>query len=165
MVEESLGASFHGGLMEAYTLFILWWLFLLGGGCIIGGGCTYRSEVLQLSYCFEDNFVGEVAHIFIFLCKDFFTRASGSKGASLQWNLETFEEGAPCLGAYFFLDLYRSLREVVIVSGSFFSCTFCIPHYLHYIYRLIFQIGFSRGVLSRVMLTKNRCVHFMYARV
>jgi hypothetical protein len=31
LIEGSSGASFHGRLMEAYTLFILWWLFLLGG--------------------------------------------------------------------------------------------------------------------------------------
>jgi hypothetical protein len=35
----------------------------------------------------------------------------------------------------------------------------------HYIYIHSSQTGFPRGVLSRVMLTKNTCVHFMYVRV
>ena len=59
-----------------------------------------------------------------------------------------------------FLDLYCILRETTIVSGSFVSCTCCIPPSLHHIYRLIFQTGFPQGGLSRVMLTKNTCVHF-----
>jgi hypothetical protein len=36
----------------------------------------------------------------------------------------------------------------------------------HYIYIYIhLKLVFPKGVLSRVMLTKNTCVHFMYVRV
>ena len=40
MVEGSLGASIHGGAMEAWTPIYLWGSHLLRGGCTIGGGHT-----------------------------------------------------------------------------------------------------------------------------
>jgi hypothetical protein len=43
------------------------------------------------------------------------------------------------------LDLYFSLRQVVIVTGSSIFCTCCIPPFILLIYRHIFQIGFPRG--------------------
>jgi hypothetical protein len=58
------------------------------------------------------------------------------------------------------LGLCSSLVQAAIVSGSSVYCTCCIPPSILHIYTLIFQTSFPRGFfLSRVMLTKNTCVH------
>ena len=133
------------------VLIYLWCSYLLGGGR------TPSVHVLSLANCCLDCFLGEVAHIRRFVCKGFFYKEIRSKGARLDWDRATSEEGAPCLGAFIFLDLYSSLRGDAIVSGSFVYYTCCILYFLHHLYRLTFQIGFPRGVLSRVVLTKNTC--------
>jgi hypothetical protein len=66
--------------------------------------------------------------------------------------------GCTFLGHLEVLDLCFSLDLAAIVSGSFIFCTCCIPPSSFLIYRHIFQTGFPRGVLSRVMLTKNTYV-------
>jgi hypothetical protein len=43
------------------------------------------------------------------------------------------------------LDLYFSLDQVAIVSGSSIFCTYCITPSILLIYRHIFQTGFPRG--------------------
>jgi hypothetical protein len=75
----------------------------------------------------KDNFSGEATHESTLWCKGFSIRASGSKGASFQW-IELYLRRAHHAWAHLsLLDLCCSLRQAAIVSGSFVSCTCCIP--------------------------------------
>jgi hypothetical protein len=135
---------------------------------LLGGGHIASREVLQWSDCFEDNFNGEATHESTLWCKGFSIRASGSKGASFQWIEQHLRRAHHAWVHLSLLDLCCSLRQATIVSGSFISCTCCIPPSILHLYILPFQTGFPRrggggGGLSRVMLTKNSCVHFMHA--
>jgi hypothetical protein len=112
---------------------------------LLGGGRTASREVLQWSDCFEDSFSGEVAHIFRVVCKGFSIRASRSKGASFQWIGQLVRRAHHARAHLYLLDLCCSLRQAAIVSGSFVSCTCCIPPSILHIYTLIFQTGFPRG--------------------
>jgi hypothetical protein len=106
---------------------------------------AHSREVLQWSDCFEDCFSGEAAHKSTLWCKGFSIRASGSKGASFQWIEQHLRRAHHAWAHLSLLDLCCSLRQAAIVSGSFVSCTCCIPPSILHIYILPFQTGFPRG--------------------
>jgi hypothetical protein len=128
---------------------------------LLGGGRTASREDLQSSDCSEDRFSGELQHRFKVLWEGFSIRASSWQRASIQWFWQLVRRAHHPRAPLLHLDLCFSLVQAAIVSGSSVYCTYCIPRspsFLH-IYTLIIQNGFPRGVLSRVMLTKNTCVH------
>jgi hypothetical protein len=137
--EESLGASFHGGLMKAQGPTYLWFLFLLGGGH------TCSREVLHWSYFFEGSFIGEEAHKSTLWCKGFSIRSSWSKGASFQWIEQYLRRVHHAWAHLSLLDLCCNLRQAAIVSCSFVSCTCCIPPSILHIYILPFHTSFPPG--------------------
>ena len=144
--------------MEAATnlspSFYLWILLFLGGGR------TTSREDLQSSDCSEDSFSGELHHRFRVLWEGFSIRAFSWQRASVQWFWQLVRRAHHPRAHLYHLGLCFSLVQAAIVSGSSVYCTCCIPLSFLHIYTLRFQTGFPRGVLSRVMLTKNTCAHF-----
>jgi hypothetical protein len=118
-------------------------------------GRIFRAQI-AVRYVLEGGYI---------LVSEYCGRVSPSElpvGRELQFSgLDNIYQGRTFLEAHLLqLALCCILDQVVIVSGSYIYCTCCIPPFILPIYTLIFQTGFPRGVLSRVMLTKNTCVHF-----
>ena len=158
--EANLGAYFHGERHLAWSLVYLLRSFHCCGGCTCWGGHINNGEVLQLSDSGGISFIGRTHTNAWLLWRGFPFKAHSLHLQQIWWIWEHLW-GAHLPRAHLVhLDLYFILDQVAIVSGSSIFCTCCIPPSSFLIYRHILQTSFPRGVLSRVMLTKNTCVQF-----
>jgi hypothetical protein len=103
--------------------------------------------------------MGEVAHNNLFVCKGFFIGPRRIKGASLQW-IEQQGKRAHFLGRILLGTLSKLERSLLLYQVPLYLLL-VVSHALDITYIYFHsKLVFPGGVLSRVMLTKNTCVHF-----
>jgi hypothetical protein len=107
---------------------------------LLGGGRTTSREDLQISYCSEDSFSGEIQQRFKVLWESFSISASIWQSTLLKWSWKLVRRAH-----LHHSDLCFILIQVSIVSGSYVYCTFCIPPSFLHMHTLIFQTCFPRG--------------------
>jgi hypothetical protein len=158
LYEGILGSSFHGGLMEAYTLIYFWCLFFLEEGALEEEG----THLVGTRYSWKITYMSvsmERYHTRDSLCaRDSSLELRGPKEHCFS-EIVNKGRGHAKLGCISLIGTPNHLdRSCYCIR---FHCIFIlvVSHdlditYIYFHSKLVFPGGF----LSRVMLTKNTCV-------